>query len=68
MAFKPFELGDSFSLRFKNNLPSPQDPDQENATGGWHLDDAKDKFQCLHELAHLVCAREFGPCPEARAI
>lgn len=45
MAFKPFELGDSFSLRLKNNLLSPQDPDQENAMGGWHLDDAKDKFQ-----------------------
>lgn len=40
MAFKLFELGDSFSRRLKENLPSPQDHFQGNAKGGWHLEDA----------------------------
>lgn len=39
MVFKSLELGDSFSLRLKENLLSPQDHFQGNAMGRWHLED-----------------------------
>ena len=39
MAFKPFEQGDSLSLRLKDNLLSPKNPVQGNAMGGGHLED-----------------------------
>lgn len=39
MVFKPFEQGDAFSLRLKDNVLSPQDPVQGNARKGWHLED-----------------------------
>ena len=41
MAFKPFELGDSLSLRLKDNLLSPQNLVQGNAMGGRHLEDVE---------------------------
>ena len=39
MAFKPFEQGDSLSLRLKDNLLSPQNLVQGTAMEGGRLED-----------------------------
>lgn len=41
MAFKPFKVGDSLSLRLKDNLLSPHNLVQGNAMGGGHLEDVE---------------------------